>query len=194
MTWSRSSTVGCWWPPTLSAALRGSGLMPSRAGCSCGRGGPAAATAGPMVLRMADYTGAVSFAGAMYKAGPAWARRQVEVSIVAGSVQLAPGGKVVRLHLIRHDRVKEHSAFAVPGGRPRKPTPAVTGPSGGPVQSASGVRGVKAETIARSALTPHAAPGAPPLGEPPTTEETRPPGTASNLTGHRSPVARVAGP
>jgi hypothetical protein len=40
---------------------------------------------------------------------------------VAGSVQLACNGAIVRLHPIRHDPAKEHGAFATPNGRPRKP-------------------------------------------------------------------------
>jgi hypothetical protein len=44
----------------------------------------------------------------------------VQVSIVAGSVQLAIDGRVVRVQPIRHDRAKERGAFATPNGRPRK--------------------------------------------------------------------------
>ena len=76
---------------------------------------------GPMVVRVADANGAVSFAGVMYRAGRAWARRQLEVSLVAGSVQLACDGRVIRVHAARHDPTKEHGAFATPHGRPRKP-------------------------------------------------------------------------
>ena len=79
------------------------------------------ATTGPTVVRIADANGAVSFAGASYRAGRAWARKQIHVSIVAGSVQLSVDDKVVRVHPIRHDRAKEHGAFATPNGRPRKP-------------------------------------------------------------------------
>ncbi len=78
------------------------------------------ATAGVTVTRMADNTGAVSFAGAMNQAGRAWRGRSLEVSIVAGSVQLACDGRVIRVHAIRHDRAKEHGAFATPHGRPRR--------------------------------------------------------------------------
>jgi transposase InsO family protein len=81
---------------------------------------PRAATTGPTVTRIADGAGAVSFAGTMYHAGRAWARHRTEVSIVAGSVQLACDGKVIRVHPARHDRAREHGAFANPGGRPRK--------------------------------------------------------------------------
>ena len=75
-------------------------------------------------MRVADANGAVSFAGVMYRAGRAWARRSIEVSLVAGSVQLACDGQVIRVHAARHDPAKEHGAFATPNGRPRKPKPA----------------------------------------------------------------------
>jgi transposase InsO family protein len=76
---------------------------------------------GPSVVRLADANGAVSFAGVTYRAGRAWARRSIEVSLVAGSVQLASDGQVIRVHAARHDPAKEHGAFATPHGRPRKP-------------------------------------------------------------------------
>jgi transposase InsO family protein len=82
---------------------------------------------GPSVVRVADANGAVSFAGVMYRAGRAWARRSIEVSLVAGSVQLACDGQLIRVHAARHDPAKEHGAFATPNGRPRKPkTPSQT--------------------------------------------------------------------
>jgi len=80
------------------------------------------ATSGITVTRMADHSGTVSFAGASYRAGRAWARSSVEVAIVGGSVQLAVDGKVIRVHAIRHDRTKEHGAYATPRGRPRTRT------------------------------------------------------------------------
>jgi hypothetical protein len=75
--------------------------------------------AGPSVIRMADANGSISFAGAMYRAGRMWARRQITVTLVAGSVQLSVDGKLVRVHPARHDPAKEHGAFATPNGRPR---------------------------------------------------------------------------
>ncbi len=78
------------------------------------------ATTGPTVTRIADASGTVSFAGSSYRAGRAWARRSVDVAIVGGSVQLSVDGKLVRVHPIRHDRSKEHGAFATPNGRPRR--------------------------------------------------------------------------
>lgn len=78
------------------------------------------ATAGLSVTRLADASGMVSFAGTGYQAGRRWARTPIEVSIVAGSVQLAKDGKVIRIHPIRHDRSRELGAFANPHDRPRR--------------------------------------------------------------------------
>jgi transposase InsO family protein len=77
-------------------------------------------TTGPVVTRIADNNGAVSFAGTLYRAGRAWRGQQLQVSVVAGSVQLTHQGTVVKVHAIRHDRAKEHAAFASPNGHPRK--------------------------------------------------------------------------
>jgi len=80
------------------------------------------ATAGLTVTRIADGAGTVSFAGSPYRAGRAWARCNIDVTIVAGSVQLSVDGKVIRVHPIRHDRSRELGAFANPKGRPRRGT------------------------------------------------------------------------
>jgi transposase InsO family protein len=77
------------------------------------------ATAGLTVTRIADGDGVVSFAATPYRAGRAWARCNIDVAIVAGSVQLSVDGKVIRVHPIRHDRSRELGAFANPKGRPR---------------------------------------------------------------------------
>ena len=77
-----------------------------------------------MVTRVADGNGCVSFAGSTYRAGRAWARQRITVAVVAGSVQLSADGAVIRVHPIRHDRAKEHGAYATPNGRPRKARPA----------------------------------------------------------------------
>jgi hypothetical protein len=93
-------------------------------------------TSGMTVTRVADSTGAVSFAGTMYRVGNAWRRKKVQVSIVAGSVQVACDGQIVRVHPIRHDRLKEHGAFATPNGRPRhrEDAPAGTGGKATPLR------------------------------------------------------------
>jgi hypothetical protein len=78
------------------------------------------ATAGLTVTRLANRAGTVSFAGTDYQAGRRWARQAIDVSIVAGSVQLSKDGTVIRVHPIRHDRARELGAFANPKGRPRR--------------------------------------------------------------------------
>jgi transposase InsO family protein len=93
------------------------GSKPQRAPRS-GRSRPP--TAGMTVTRRVDQGGSVSFAGAGYRVGRSWARQVVDVAIVAGSVQISSKGKVIRVNAIRHDRSKEHGAFATPQGRPRK--------------------------------------------------------------------------
>jgi transposase InsO family protein len=79
---------------------------------------------GLVVTRIVDSSGSVSFAGTPYRCGMRWARQPVQVSIVAGSVQLAKDGHVIRVHPIRHDRSRELGAFANPHGRPRRQQPA----------------------------------------------------------------------
>jgi len=78
------------------------------------------ATKGLTVTRLADGAGTVCFAGTNYAAGRRWARQPLDVTIVAGSVQLSKDGKVIRVHPIRHDRSRELGAFANPQGRPRR--------------------------------------------------------------------------
>jgi hypothetical protein len=78
------------------------------------------ATSGMVVVRSVDSGGSISFAGASYRVGRSWGGSNVEVAIVAGSVQISAAGKVVRVHQIRHDRSKEHGAFSMPNGKPLK--------------------------------------------------------------------------
>jgi len=85
---------------------------------------PRAGDTTAMVTRLVDGGGSVSFAGAAYKAGRAFARRSVEVGVIDGQVVIRADGETVRTHAIRHDRDKEHGALANPNGRPRKPTTA----------------------------------------------------------------------
>jgi hypothetical protein len=76
------------------------------------------ATAGLTVTRLASNTGVITFAGKTYAAGRRRAHTSIDVTIVAGSVQLSKDGKVIRVHPIRHDRAKEPGAFANPEGTP----------------------------------------------------------------------------
>ena len=99
---------------------------------SAGRGGP---TDGMADTRVVDASGYVSFAGTNYRVGNAWRRRSAQVCVVADSAQLNIDGQIVRVHPIRHDRVKEYGAFATPNGRPRprQDAPAGTGVKAAPI-------------------------------------------------------------
>jgi transposase InsO family protein len=83
------------------------------------------ATAGLTVTRLANHDGQITFAGTTYRAGRMWARAFIDVTIVAGSVQLSKDGKVIRIHPIRHDRSRELGAFANPQGRARRKNSAI---------------------------------------------------------------------
>ena len=72
------------------------------------------------VSRKVDSSGNVSFAGANYRAGNAYRRRQVQVAVVGEFVEIAIGEQLIRRHKTRHDRTREHGALANPGGRPRR--------------------------------------------------------------------------
>jgi transposase InsO family protein len=77
-------------------------------------------TAYPVVLRQVDSRGDLSFAGTAYHVSTTFAGKQVEVRLVADTVQIWSAGKLVRTHPARHDKEKEHGAFNVRKGRPRK--------------------------------------------------------------------------
>ena len=72
------------------------------------------------VTRKVDSSGNVSFAGASYRAGNKYRRRQVQVAIVDGTVEISVGEELIRVHPIRHDQTREHGALANPGGRPHR--------------------------------------------------------------------------
>ena len=81
---------------------------------------PRQPTVGQVVTRKVDSAGCVSFAGVSYRAGSSHRGRQVQVAVVDGTVEIAAGGEVLRVHPIRHDRGREHGAFANAGGRPSR--------------------------------------------------------------------------
>ena len=72
------------------------------------------------VTRKVDSSGNVCFAGASYRAGAAFKRRQVQVAIVGDQLEISVGTELIRSHDIKHDRTREHGALANPGGRPRR--------------------------------------------------------------------------
>jgi len=81
---------------------------------------PRRPTIGQAVTRKVDGGGSVSFAGTTYRVGKAHRRRQVQVAIIDDAVEISAGGEVLRVHRIRHDRSREHGAFANAGGRPSR--------------------------------------------------------------------------
>ena len=81
---------------------------------------PRQATVGQSVTRKVDSSGNVSFAGASYRVGRSHIRRQVQVAIVGDTVEISAGGEVLRVCPIRHDRSREHGAFANAAGRPSR--------------------------------------------------------------------------
>jgi hypothetical protein len=72
------------------------------------------------VTRKVDSSGNVSFAGANYRVGNAYRRRQVQVAVVGDTVEISIGNELIRSHKARHDRTREHGALANPGGRPHR--------------------------------------------------------------------------
>ena len=81
---------------------------------------PRQPTVGQSVTRKVDSSGGVNFAGTTYKAGQRHVRRQVQVAIVGNTVEISAGGEILRVHPIKHDRSREHGAFANAGGRPSR--------------------------------------------------------------------------
>ncbi len=77
------------------------------------------ATTGPVVTRVVDGSGSVSFAGWSYRVGNPYKGLSVAVAIVNRSVEISYEGAIVKTHPIRHDRSKEFGAFSTPNGRPR---------------------------------------------------------------------------
>jgi hypothetical protein len=73
---------------------------------------------GPAVKRKVDPTGYVSFAGRGYFVSNRLRGEQVEVRLAGDAVQISRGGVLLKTHVARHDRAKEHGAFSTPSGRP----------------------------------------------------------------------------
>jgi transposase InsO family protein len=93
---------------------------PTRAQRSPRQGRARPPTSGLSVSRIVCSAGTISFAGTDYRVGRSWVGRHVDVAVVAGAVQISEGTKVIRVSAIRHDRAKEHGAYARPKGRPGK--------------------------------------------------------------------------
>ena len=72
------------------------------------------------VTRKVDTSGAVCFAGASYRVGSKFRRRQVQVAVVGDTIEISIGNELIRSHPVKHDRTREHGALANPGGRPHR--------------------------------------------------------------------------
>ena len=81
---------------------------------------PRQPTVGQSVTRKVDSSGGVSFAGSCYKAGKPNCGRSVQVAIVDDTVEISAGGEIIRVHAIKHNRTREHGAFANASGRPSR--------------------------------------------------------------------------
>jgi transposase InsO family protein len=81
---------------------------------------PKQATVGQSVTRKVDSSGNVSFARHGYRISKKHCRRQVQVAIVGGTVEISAGGELLKVLPIRHDRSRENGAFANAGGRPSR--------------------------------------------------------------------------
>jgi hypothetical protein len=75
------------------------------------------------VTRKVDSSGNVCFAGASYRAGSKFRRRQVQVAVVGNTVEISIGTELIRSHPVRHDRTREHGALATPAVGPAAATP-----------------------------------------------------------------------
>jgi transposase InsO family protein len=81
---------------------------------------PTRAASTASVTRKVDSSGAVCFAGANYRVGAAYTRRQVQVAVVGDTVEIFIGTRLIRTHKVKHDRTREHGALANPAGRPNR--------------------------------------------------------------------------
>jgi hypothetical protein len=74
----------------------------------------------PSVTRKVDSSGNVCFAGANYRVGAKYKRRQVQVAVVGDTIEISVGNQLIRSHRVKHDLTHEHGALANLGGRPHR--------------------------------------------------------------------------
>jgi hypothetical protein len=75
---------------------------------------------GAVTTRRVNDAGTISFAATSYRVGSKYRRRQVQVAVVADTVEISVGNQLICSHQVRHDRTREHGALANPGGRPHR--------------------------------------------------------------------------
>ena len=74
-------------------------------------------TVGRSVVRKVDSSGNVSFAGTSYRAGNAYRRQQVEVSVVGDTVQISANGRLgLPLTPLGTTPYRAHGTFTNPRG------------------------------------------------------------------------------
>jgi transposase InsO family protein len=74
----------------------------------------------PVVTRLVDRSGDISFAGRGYRTSKDLVGRSVQVAVVEGAVAISVDGRLIQTHPARHDPAKEYGALANPNGRPRR--------------------------------------------------------------------------
>ena len=114
----RSTIAACWSRRTL-AGIRSTSRPPASSGTGKPRPSRPSASS-PSVTRKVDSSGNVCFAGANYRVGSSYRRRQVQVAVVGDTVEISIGEQLIRSHRAKHDRTREHGALANPGGRPHR--------------------------------------------------------------------------
>ena len=142
--WCRSITVVCSSPPMLAGTTPPS----RRPGCTGVRGKepqqrPTASVV--TVTRKVDSSGNVCFAGASYRAGNKFRRRQVQVAVIGDQLEISIGEQLIRRHKIKHDRTRNTAPSPTPaadhaGSTPPEPNP--TCQAGTEVTASSGYRGL----------------------------------------------------
>jgi Mu transposase, C-terminal domain len=75
------------------------------------------------VTRKVDASGNVSFAGANYRVGSKYKRRQVQVAVLNDTVEISIGNELIRSHRVKHDRTPNTALSPTPAADPTAPTP-----------------------------------------------------------------------
>ena len=74
------------------------------------------------MTRLVDAKGVIGFAGKNYTCGKHWAGENAQVTVVGDQLHFVIDGQLVRVQPVRHDRAREHGAYARPNGQARKRT------------------------------------------------------------------------
>ncbi len=116
----RSITAACWSRPTRSGIARPRRRRRWLARPKQSRPRPRQATVGQSVTRKVDSSGSVSFAGTAIGSARRTAAARSRSRSSATPSRSPPAARLLKVHPIRHDRSREHGAFANAGGRPSR--------------------------------------------------------------------------